>query len=311
MNTLDKIKSRLPQFIERNPTLDFLLNPLADGIDTFLSTLATLQAELVPESATAQHLDTIAQENGLSRGYGETDPMLRIRIHNAIKTHQLRGSQSGIETELSHHAVTAPYIRENALVIGVDPIGTGFALGGIGSEWIQLWNNTPDPQSDVEEKLKAILPLSIYYGIDYVNAYVASSGYKSYSDNDFTGGTNNGFSYQDGALVPTQANPNYESTVIDLGSDFADWTWLVDWVDYVKWNVSYTLTVEAQFSADGIGGWTGYSSYAKNGEVASGTIKRYAKFKITLTMTTYDQFADYMFRSFILKGLDSDQALYQ
>lgn len=310
MDTLGKLKNRLPEFIERNATLDFLVNPITDGIDTFLSTLATLQNELVSGSATEKHLDTIVHENGLSRGFHETDPMLRIRAQNAIKTHQLRGSKDGIEIEMSHHAIVTPYIRENALVIGVDPIGTGYALGGIGAEWIQLWNDTPDQQNDIENLLKSVLPVSIYYGIDYVDAYVATSGYKSYSESDLSGGTPSGFNYQDGALVPTSASATYESTVIDLGSDYADYTWLVDWVDYVKWNVTHTLTVQVQFSADGATGWTGYVAYSKNGQVAGGTIKRYAQFKITLSMTQYDQLADYMFRSFILKGLDSDQALY-
>ena len=316
MDTLGKLKNRLPEFVERNPTLDFLLNPIADGIDTFLSTLVTLQGELVPESATAQHLNTIALENGLSRGFHEADEMLQIRVQNGVKTHQRRGSKVGIETEMSHHVLTTPYIRENALILGVDPIGTGFALGGIGAEWIQLWNNTTDPQTDMGDKLKAILPISIFYGIDYVDAYNATGGYKSYSDNDLSGGTLNGFTFQsfgqaDGALEPTQANPTYESTVMDLGAAFGDFTWLVDWVDYVKWDVDYTLTVEVQFSADGATGWSGYSSYARNGQVASGTIKRYAQFKLTLQMTQYGSLSDYLFRSFVLKGLDSDQALYQ
>lgn len=314
MGTLEKLKAKLPGFIVANRILDDLLGPIGYSVDQYILDADALRDNLNAENSSPAALDALAADYGLVRHYRDTNRIMAIRVMNAIKTHQARGTQFGLDTEGREILLATPCNQIMRFVLGVDPIGTGYAFGGIGAEWIHLWGDTPDPEIDQKNRMKNLIPLNIKVGMDFINAYGASAGYASIRDADLTDGdtytiTNVGFYSDRNTLIPRQESCFYEFGNIDLGTTIANYQWLVDWVDYAAWDVDHSLLVETRFSSDEIS-WSAWAPYLRNQWVPESEIERYAQFRIALAMNTYRSLNHYVFRSFILKGLTTAQQRY-
>lgn len=312
MGTLDNIKAKLPAFIARNKILDDLLGPIGNAIDEYNTDSDTFKAGLGIDGGNPSMLDALAADYGLVRHYNDSDKIMAIRIMNAIQTHQQRGTQAGLENEGREIALATPYNQQIRFIIGQSGIGTGWALGGI--DWVQNWIDTPEAESEIETFLQAIIPLHIKLGINSIDAYGASGGYASIRGADLLDGdtytiTNTGFINNNNTLIPENENPVYTFGNIDLLATFTNYQWMVDWVDYVAWDLDHDLLVEVRFSSDEAA-WNAWTPYQRNQWVQGSEIERYAQFRITLTMNTYRSFAHYIFRSFILKGLTAAQQRY-
>lgn len=314
MTTFDKIISKLPAFIVRNEVLSDLLGAVGASIDTYLSTADDFATAASLEGGSSAVLDAIAADYGLVRHYNDTDKIMSIRLMNAIQTYQQRGSQNGLEAEGAEISLVTPYNQEMRYAVGVNPIGTGWALGGVGAQWMQIWNDTPGLEIDIKDQITQILPIHLKAGQDYLDAFSDPPSFKSVigadllDEDNFTI-VNDGFANDVNTLIPTQATATYEYGNIDLGAGFATYQWLVDWIDYVAWDVVYDLIAQARFSSDEIS-WSSWTEYHRNQWVGGAEIERYAQFKIELTMETYRSLGHYIFRSFVLKGLTTDQQLY-
>ena len=314
MGAFDSIKAKLPAFIVRGSVLDDQLGPLGASIDTYIDYANEMKTASGPEGGNPVLQDALAADYGLIRNYRDTDKIMAIRLYNAIRTHQQRGSQEGLDIEGHEISQSTPYMQSLRYIIGVNAIGIGYALGGVGAEWIQFWNDTPEPEADIKARMNNLLPLHLIWGLDYINAFIATSGYKSIKDEDLLNDvtysiTNDGFYDNRNTLIADKPSATYEFGNIDLGADFADYQWLADWVDYAAWDVIYAIKVQIRFSSDEIS-WSSWTPYDKNQWVANSEINRYAQFKIALTMTEYRSLEHYIFRSFILKGLTLSQRRY-
>lgn len=314
MATLEKIKAKLPGFIVDNRILNDLIGPIGYSLDQYILDADALRDALNAENSSPATLDALGADYRLVRHYRDTNRIMAIRIMNAIKTHQERGTQFGLYTEGREILLATPCNRIMRYVLGVDPIGTGYAFGGIGAEWIHLWGDTPEPEADQKNKVKNLIPLNIKAGMDFINAYEAEAGYVSIRDPDLTDSdtyaiTNVGFYSDRNTLIPRQESCSYEFGNIDLGATVGNYQWLVDWIDYAAWDVEHDLVVEARFSSDEEV-WSAWAEYLRNQLVPESEIERYAQFRITLTMNTYRSLNHYVFRSFILKGLTTSQQRY-
>jgi len=314
MSTLNLLKTKLPSTITRNTVLDEVLGSISNSIDLLITTFESVRDAVTAEGAGTE-LNALATDLGLVRTPLEPDRALAIRIQNAIKTHQTRGSITGIEQEGSEFAGVTPYIQDMNFTIGVDPIGTGDALGAIGYAWIQFWVDVIHTEEVITQRLLDIVPINSKPGIDYIDVTGSPASYSSGSGIDFASGSFAGgelVGYVPGIHEPEGMMPNtdefiFTSANIDLGATVANYSWMVDWIDYVRWDVEYTLAMEVRFSADGATLWSSWNTYSKNDFVAGSEIKRYAQFRFTLAMEEYDELSHYFFRKFILKGLTANQ----
>lgn len=314
MGYLDIIKNKLPAFVVRNEVLNDLLGPIGHVIDEYLAASDTQKAASGVEGGNPALLDAMAEDYGLIRHYNDTDKIMAIRLMNAIQTHQQRGTKIGLETEGAEISQVTPHNPSMRFVVGVSAIGTGWALGGIGATWLQFWNDTPESEATIKAKMSKVLPLHVKEGIDYIDAYVDPIFYEAIRGADLVDAdnftiTNTGFIYDNNTLIPEVEAATFTFGNIDIGAGFASYQWLVDWVDYAVWDIDHTLLVEARFSSDEIS-WSSWTEYQKNQWVAGAEIDRYVQFRLTLTMTTYRSLQHYIFRSFILKGLTTDQERY-
>ena len=315
MTTFANIKAKLPAFIVANKAIDDLLGAIGNSVDLYVADADSLKAAAAIEGGDAILQDAIAADYGMIRNYKDTNKIMAIRLMNAIRTHQYRGTQIGLYNEGSEISLVTPYNQKMRFIIGVSAIGTGWALGGIGSEWIQFWNDTPETQSEIEAKLKTdVLPIHVKEGIDTIDAYADPVNYETIRGADLVDGTtftitNVGFVVDNNTLIPSTTAATYEFGNIDLGAGFATYQWLVDWIDYAVWDVVHTFEMQVRFSPDEAV-WSSWTPYHRNQWVPGAEIDRFAQFKIALTMTTYRSLEHYIFRSFILKGLTSDQQRY-
>lgn len=312
MSTLVNLKAKLQPVIVRNTILDHLLGPIGNAIDLYSADSEALRDALNIGNSPPVTLDAIAADYGLVRHYNDTDRIMVIRIMNAIKTHQARGTKAGLLNEGREISLVTPYPQPIRFIVGVSPTGVGDALGG--GEWIFYWGDTPEPEADLKAMLQSIIPLHVLDGISYLDAYGASAGYESIRGADLLDGdtytiTNSGFYADRNTLIPRQASATYEFGNIDLGANFADFQWLVDWVDYAAWDVDFDLVVEVRCSPDEAA-WNAWTPYHRNQWLQNSELERYAQFKIALTMNTYRSLGHYVFRSFILKGLTENQLRY-
>ncbi len=314
MAYLETLKAKLPPFIVQNDILNELIGVIGAAIDDYVDAADAQKAASGAEGGDPIMLNALAADYGLVRHYNDTDKIMAIRLLNAIQTHQQRGTQIGLETEGAEISQATPYNQPMRFIIGVSAIGTGWALGGIGAEWIQFWNDTPETEATIKAKMTNVLPIHVKEGIDYIDAYVDPANYEAIRGADLVDVdtftiTNTGFIHDNNTLIPEVDEPVYTFGNMDLGAGFATYFWLLDWVDYVAWDVEHTLKVEARFSSDEIS-WSSWTEYHRNQWVAGAEIDRYAQFKISLTMTTYRSYDHYIFRSFILKGMTTAQQKY-
>lgn len=219
MGALEKIRAKLHSVISRNQILDDLLGPIGNSIDLFNIDANTLRDALNVESSNPAMMDAYAADYGLVRHYNDTDRIMAIRIMNAIQTHQQRGTQAGLENEGREIALATPYNQPMRFVLGVSAIGTGWALGGVGSEWIQYWIDTPEAEADLEAMLLAVIPLHVRQGIDSIAAYGASDGFVSING---------------APLLSALPGHNYYPFVVDSDNitiaDHANFNWgILDW----------------------------------------------------------------------------------
>lgn len=315
MSTLNLLKTKLPVSITQNTVLDEFLGAISNSINLLNSTFESGRNALTAAGAGTE-LNALALDLGLERTLLEPDRVLSIRIQNAIRTHQERGSIVGIENEGADFVMVSPYVHDMNFVIGVDPIGLGDALGATGFPWIQFWVDVTHTETAIKQRLIDIIPLHSTPGIDYIDVTGSPAGYASAMETDFlTGATFTGLElvgYVPGDHDPEGIAPVTESSIftygnLDLGATVADYTWMIDWIDHVRWDVDYTLVMEVSFSANGSTNWTAWNTYEKNDFVNGSDILRYAKFRFTLTMTDYEDLNHYFFRKFIIKGLTENQ----
>lgn len=317
MNTVDKIKSKLPSFIQDSTEIDEVLGAFGNSMDNFSTELEKLNRAVSFKQSGGKFLDIALVDKNLSRNPSETDSMATLRVLNAVSTYEQRGSENGITEELGHLLGVSPYIQSSIFVLGVDALGTR-AIGSNRSFWIQLWNETSLTESGITDFFKEISISRNYYGLDFITVTDGMDGFASHVASDFLGGTKVGFIIEDGGLRPIQRLTTFESTNIDLGANVANFTWIVDWVDYAQKGKKYSLKVEARFSANGSTGWTQWEEFGRNQVAHDGQVLRYAQWRITfdsradaLSDEIYmSEAAEYLFRSFILKGLTSSQAIY-
>lgn len=314
MSALANIISKLPAFITRNQALNDFLGPIGNSMDLYNLDAETFRSNLSVENGNSSMLDALAADYGLVRHYNDTDKIMAIRITNAIKTHQERGTQAGLLNEGREIALATPYNQKIRFVLGVSGLGTGWGLGGVGSEWIQYWGDTPETETDLKAMLQNVIPLHVRDGIDYIDANGASAGYASIRGSELTDDvtytiTNSGFYADKNTLIPRTISTSYQLGNIDLLATYASYQWMVDWVDYAAWDLDYDLVVEVRFSSDEAA-WNAWTPYQRNQWVQGSELERYAQFKITLTMNTYRSLDHYIFRSFILKGLTTTQQKY-
>ena len=314
MGTLENIKAKLPAFIVKNEVLNNLIGAIGNSVDLYMIDANNLKAAASIEGGSAILLDAVAADYGLVRHFRDTDKVMVIRLMNAIQTHQQRGSRTGLDNEGAEISMVTPYIQDMRFIIGVSAIGTGTALGGVGSQWTQFWNDTSEAEATIKAKVAKIVPLHVKEGFDYIDAYTDPASFEAIRGVDLLDGatfsiTNDGFVNDGNMLIPTKTAPTYEFGNIDLGAGFATYQWLVDWIDYSAWDVAHDLDVQVRFSPDEAV-WSSWTSYDRNQWVAGTEIDRYAQFKIALTMTAYRSLEHYIFRSFILKGLTAAQQRY-
>ena len=269
MSALDNIKAKLPGFIARNQTLNDLLGPIGYIIDSYNSDADTFRSELGIEDGNSSMLDALAADYGLRRQYNDTDKIMAIRIMNAIKTHQNRGTVVGLENEGREIALVTPYDQSMRFVLGQSPIGTGWALGGVEATWIHYWRDTPETEAEAETQLRRdVIPLHVKDGLNSINAYEATEGYQSIRGADLLDGdtytiTNTGFINNKNTLIPENENPVYTFGNIDLLGTYATYQWLVDWVDYTAWDLDFDVLMEVRFSSDEAA-WNAWTPYQRD-----------------------------------------------
>ena len=314
--TYDKLIMKLPEFVTRNATLDAVLMAVGNSIDLFIRDLDGFKNTLTPsKDGDPLLLDALAADYGLKRHPEDNNFIMAIRIHNAILTHQQRGSDEGLLKEGGERALVTPYQVTMQMAIGVNPIGVGWGLGGVGAGWIHLWNDSPETESVIETHIKAIVPFHYKDGIDYTAVFGGAAGFKSVRGSELSDSgsytiTNTGFSFQENSLVPSSTVATYQLGNMDLGATYASYKWLADWIDYAHWDLTYALVVSVRFSPDEAV-WSAWTPYGKNQFIPESELDRYAQFKLALTLDPGTEIlAHYIFKRFVLKRLTSDQWLY-
>ncbi len=325
MDTIEKLKNKLPKFIEDTSVLQSLLGAVSDSIDTFVSSLLSLTNTTSAELATGSALDSIGVGCGISRQYNDSDEVMRIRVQNSVHTHQARGSKTALLNEGGHICGITPYIQNIVYAIGVDALGIGNAIGGVGGKWLQIWDSTNMGRNKTVDSIQTILPLHNEIGLNYItNQYVTAE------KNDIAGEVvviegltdedgnplsvdypqNSGFEYRGECLMPKQPTASFHQIgIIDLGENYTSYLWIVDWLDYARWDVDYDILMYVRFSDDQ-STWTQFDPYIKNQFVNGENIARYVQFRFDFILNEYEDYSHYLFRKFIMKGMDTTQILY-
>jgi len=311
----DRLIIKLPSFVVRNSVLNDMLMAIGEAIDKFIRDLVQLKSSLTISGGDPVMLDALAADYGLKRHPEDNDKILAVRIHNAIQTHQRRGTMPGLINEGGERALVTPYVVTMQMALGVNPIGVGWGLGGVDAGWIHLWNDSAETEAIVETHLKSIVPFNYKDGIDYIPVYGVSDGFKSVRGSELSDAgsysiTNDGFYFSQNSLIPGASVCTYSLGNMDLGASYATYKWLADWIDYAHWDLSYGVVVSVRFSSDEVA-WSAWTPYGKNQFIPDSEIERYAQFKIELTIDPgYDSLEHYIFKRFILKGLTETQWLY-
>lgn len=335
MNTLEKLQAKLPSVIIQNQVLLDVLGGVGSGIDDYLNLGLRMEINLKVNSAEGSALDSLAADVGLSRSYNEADISLRIRIQNAVETAQRRGSQIGVEREGAENLLVTPFLQKIQFAIGVDPIAAGSAISGRYA-WTQVWNDGSLSQIEATTFIKSLFPIHNTIGVDYI----AGQLHKGSMDNHLEGESvqyllndDGDILYNDdGLILYTEKDEAYidadgfhlaEERVliphvstasviwgdITLPGGFTNYTWMIDWLSFKRWDVVCDEKVYVQFSSDQLN-WSEWIEYNKNGLVPDAVLKKYTKFKLELTLTDYEDFEHYAFSRFIIKSLDATQLQY-
>lgn len=335
MNTLEKLQAKLPSFITQNQVMLDVLGGIGSGIDDYLNLGLQMEINLKVNSAEGSALDSLAVDVGLARSYNESDIALRIRIQNAVETAQRRGSQIGVEREGSENLLITPFLQKIQFAIGVDPIAAGSAISGRYA-WTQVWNDGLMSQVDATVFIKALFPLHNTVGVDYISgqietgqmdSHLTGSSMKYLIDNDGNIIVDNddniiyslyneatiaadGFHLaEERILIPHVATASVIWGDISLPGGYTNYTWMIDWLSFKRWDVACDEKVYVQFSSDQLN-WSEWIEYTKNGLVPEAVLKKYVKFKLELTLTDYEDFEHYAFSRFIIKSLDATQIQY-
>ncbi len=248
MATVDDFKALLPPFVVQNNVLDDLIGGWAATFDITLATIALLDTTGKVGTATGADLDRLIRAESLSRAFDEPDSLFRIRGKNAMQSWAEMGSVSGIEREIAYQTKVTPLIQANApsFIIGTgssnsSSLGGGRALGGKLSAILIVWNVTAISETELTDLIATYMPLHVQHGIDYIDASALSSGFATETGTDFSGGgTLTDGTVTDNAIFVDAADTTCirTSAEIDLGSDFADFTWVTDWVNYITHNLT-------------------------------------------------------------------------
>ena len=313
-NSAEKILAHLPPFIIKTTTLKGLISAIGASVDDFTVFILEARSALSAKYGSGQALDGLAFDNGLYRCYQEPDIALAIRVQNAIHTFRARGTKAGFIRESGELYGVSAFVRQCRYILGVNPIGLGFGLGGVGTEWIQIWNGSPTLLADVVSELRARLPITSEIGLEITDVYGGHASYKSVEGASLAGAgytvTQDGFDYMQGCLVPeSPVAATYTLGNIDLLASHTTYKWIVDWIDYARWDVDVDVKMEVRFSSDEAT-WHPWVEYEKNQYVAGSEQERYAQFRLTVTMNSYEELSHYAFRKFILKGQTATQYKY-
>jgi hypothetical protein len=313
-DSAEKIVAHLPPMIVRNSTLTGLVSAIGASVDNFTVFIMEARSALSAKYGAGQVLDGLALDNGLPRCHKEPDIVLAIRIQNAIHTYRARGTRNGFIRETAELYGVSAFVRQCRYILGINPVGLGFGLGGVGSEWIQVWNDSPISEVDLTAELKSRLPISSSIGIEVIDVYSGGPTFQKVEKEALAGTgytvTVVGFDYTQECLVPESAlEAVYTCGNIDLLGTYATYKWIVDWVDYARWDVDMDIKMEVRFSSDEAV-WHPWNEYQKNQYVAGSEQERYAQFRLTVTMNEYEDLRHYAFRKFILKGQTATQYKY-
>ena len=334
MDTLEKITAKLPEVIVRNLILSDVLGGISSGIDDYLDLSDEIKLNLKVNTAEGSALDSLAADVGLNRAYHESNISLRIRVQNAVETAQRRGSQIGVEREGGENLLVTPFLQRIQFAIGIDPIAAGSGLSSRYS-WTQVWNDGAMDQSTATTFIKSLFPVTNKIGIDYVAGQLKVGDMYDYEDgtsmvplvdndgniiidndgNIVVSPSNraliqaDGFHIDDGALVPHNPIASVIWGDRDLGAGYSNFTWLIDWISFRRWDIDMIEKVSCQFSSDQLN-WTQWKEYNKNDLTIDADVKRYIKFKLELTLVDYESLEHYSFARFILKALDAIQLKY-
>ena len=336
MNTLEKLTAKLPAFITRNQVLEDVLAGIGSGMDNYITLGTQMGLNLKVNTAEGSALDSLAIDVGLVRSYNEADIALRIRIQNAIETAQRRGSQIGVEREGAENLLVTPFLQKMQFAIGVDPIAAGSAISGRYA-WTQMWNDGSMSQTDATAFIKSLFPIHNKIGVDYVSGQI----YKGAMDDHLVGDCMMYLVDNDGNIIYDNAGnilySHYNHAVIaadgfhlaeerilvpdravaaeviwgdlELPAGYTNYTWMADWLSFKRWDVTCDEKIYIMFSADQLN-WSTWQEFQKNEWVSDATLKKYAKFKLVLTLSDYEELEHYAFSRFILKALDSTQITY-
>jgi hypothetical protein len=144
---------------------------------------------------------------------------------------------------------------------------------------------------------------------DYFRIYTAgavewgeAAGYVYETGDDFLSGTNTNFDVLYNALIPTAYSCSRESPTIDLGITWASYTWLVDWLDYIRHDMNVDAKLHLSFSPDGAG-WSSWREYEQNEIILSADLRRYVKYRLEVTIGSEESLSDYVFKQWTMKGL--------
>lgn len=335
MNTLEKLKYKLPAFVTQNQVLDDVLGGIGSGIDDYLNLATQMRLNLKVNSAEGSALDSLASDVGLFRSYNESDIALRIRIQNAVETAQRRGSQIGVEREGGEALLVTPFLQKLQFAIGIDPIAAGSAISGRYA-WTQIWNDGSLNQSDATAFIKSLFPIHNKVGVDYVSGQlqkgsmdnhlvgdsmqylIDNDGYIIYDNDGYIIYSHYNEAYidadgfhlaEDKVIIPHRATATLEWGDLTLPGGYTNYTWMLDWISYKRWDVVCVERVYCKFSDDQLN-WSEWKEYNKNGWISDEDLGKYIKFKLELTLSAYENYEHYAFSRFIFKALDSTQIQY-
>ncbi len=330
MDQLTKLINKLSPTIVRNDLITTVMGGFANSLDNYQLLNDDIELNLIIYTSRGSALNIRAEDYGLNRNYRERDAALRLRVQNSYKYHQYKGSLLGIEIWGSEKLLISPYPQRSGFVIG-DPIADDKAIGD--GFVIHIWNSSDETQSKSVEFMRGLLPINTKIGIDYISdqyeyaemsevsdgsamliVYVGEEpvmvgGQIVYAQSDEAYLETDGFALMDGLLIPTQDNCWAEWGDRDLGSNFADSIWMIDWLNYVRWDVDYKLTIKAKFSDDQLN-WSEWKIYNKNDWILEADINQYVKFRAELIINDIEDFQHFAFRRFILKSLTEEQSKY-
>jgi len=304
MVTLNKIKQNLPKYIEDNAVLNSFLGAIADALDTAHTEMEGIKNSNTVASAQGSELDAIGTEHGVKRSYKDSDEIYRLRIFNSIRDAQQRGSHIGAERDIANTALATPLIYDIQHAIGINPIGTGYALGGKGKYWMHIWNNTPESQNDLFEKTDKYLPIHTQIGKNHISGQVKEIDIKSSAPNLLKG-----FEYSTEGVTPTNLSADYQSASIDLGASYASYVWFVDQLSYKRWNIDAVETISVRFSANN-STWSQWKSYENNQVISPDDLKRYIQIRLELKLNNTADQQFYILRKLLVKYLSTQQFLY-